>query len=403
MGEFFCLQDCNRNARKYSEGLENQNKASMLDNSFSNDETFNNVQTKLDSISDKFLQVGDNFRQLDAQLERVAASEVQYQRAKSELERSLPELKRRVDECSGVPGGSNEKNLQEAVERIKEVTGGVMEAGKQMKELRESGDSLVQVLDVMSLRDCAKAREIRGDLDRVQDTYNRIQEITAEKQRELNKAVVQTQDANQNLTSLLQWVEESEAYMDRLTPVSLDRARLATQLQEHRSFSSELETRRPRVGAVVDQCQAQGGGDKGKVDELLDRFDALRSKNEVRGTELEDVVRRLTELHSSVDQMETWLTGAVHSLKRSGSSLDQNSLKAKIEGLYVQKHGKQPDLEKIKTIGRELIDDPITGDKHHLREMIADMQGKWQDLTELLVQMISYSVSSNYRPSFNFF
>lgn len=382
------------------EGLENQNKASLLEDSFASDESSNNIQTKLDSISDKFLQVGDNFRQLGAQLERVAASEVQYGRAKSELERSLPELKRRVDECGGTTPGPNEKNLQEAVERIKEVTSGVMEAGKQMKELREAGDSLVQVLDRMSLGDCAKAKEIRNDLERVQDAYDRIQEVAAERQRELNKAVVQTQDANQNLASLLQWVEESEAHLDRSAPVSLDRARLASQLQEHRSFASELESRRPRVGAVVDQCQAQGGGDKRKVDELLDRFDALRSRNEARGDELEDVVRQLTELHASVDQMESWLAGAVHSLKRSGSSLDQNSLRAKIESLYVQKQSKQPDLEKIKTIGRVLIDDPVTGDKHHLREMIADMQGKWQDLTELLVQMISYSVSPDYRPFF---
>ena len=65
----------------------------------------------------------------------------------------------------------------------------------------------------------------------------------------------------------------------------------------------------------------------------------------------------------------------------------------KIEGLYRQKKGKQPDLDSIKVIGRELINDPATGDKNRLRETLADVQAKWHDLTELLVQMISFAVS----------
>ena len=37
--------------------------------------------------------------------------------------------------------------------------------------------------------------------------------------------------------------------------------------------------------------------------------------------------------------------------------------------------------------------DPNTGDKNRLRETLVDVQSKWHDLTELLVQMISFAVS----------
>jgi len=44
---------------------------------------------------------------------------------------------------------------------------------------------------------------------------------------------------------------------------------------------------------------------------------------------------KLTGLHNAVDDLERWLSTAVHSLKRDGSSTDKTSvLKVKIENLY---------------------------------------------------------------------
>ena len=87
------------------------------------------------------------------------------------------------------------------------------------------------------------------------------------------------------------------------------------------------------------------------------------------------------------------------SLKRDGIEVDPTALKEKIEKLYVQKGMKQKDLDQIKDAGRELLEDPSTGDKTALRETLADVQAKWHDLTELLVQMISFAVSRLSRSS----
>ena len=43
--------------------------------------------------------------------------------------------------------------------------------------------------------------------------------------------------------------------------------------------------------------------------------------------------------------------------------------------------------------GKELLEDANTGDKTRLRGTLADTQARWHDFTELLVQMISFSVS----------
>ena len=64
-----------------------------------------------------------------------------------------------------------------------------------------------------------------------------------------------------------------------------------------------------------------------------------------------------------------------------------------VEGLYRQKQSREADIGKVKTLARQIIDDPITSHKHCVRETMSDLQDKWQDLSDRLVQMISYSVS----------
>ena len=69
-------------------------------------------------------------------------------------------------------------------------------------------------------------------------------------------------------------------------------------------------------------------------------------------------------------------------------------IQEKIESLYGQKQARQDQLDEIKHAGRDLVEAPNTSDKNQLRETLADVQGKWHDLTELLVQRISFAVSS---------
>jgi len=62
---------------------------------------------------------------------------------------------------------------------------------------------------------------------------------------------------------------------EEATTVSVDREVLGEQIQDQQSLSADMETRRPRVHALSDNCRPQ---DRATVDELLDRFDALQTR-----------------------------------------------------------------------------------------------------------------------------
>jgi len=61
--------------------------------------------------------------------------------------------------------------------------------------------------------------------------------------------------------------------------------------------------------------------------------------------------------------------------------------------LYREKETREAELERVKSAARQIIEDPVTSDKQRVREIISDLQDSWQDLSDRLVQIISYSVS----------
>jgi hypothetical protein len=325
-------------------------------------------------------------------LTETASKNKQYNQLKAELTKSLPEVGQRVEGCDTevTPGVDPSGQL----EQLKSVTADVITQGKMVEDMSKIGHELIAILEELDCKDTPKAKEIQNTVDQIQTVFDQLQETTVDKQHKLNNAISQSHDALHNLDILMDWVCDTESLFENIRPVSLDRVSLNEQIQAHRVITSDIDNHREQVDSIVEQCKGQPGSDD-KINNLLDRFDGLIGRVHSRGNELEDVVQKLGTLHGNVNQLESWLASAVNSMKRESSDFEPSSLKNKIENLYRQKQTKQADLNKIKKIGRELIADPHTGEKNRLRETLADIQGKWHDLTELLVQMISFTVRTH--------
>lgn len=394
---YFFWQDYDKDAKDFQRTLPNKPEFQTAQPPSGLKEPVTAIQKELDATNDRYKKVVGDCAALMDKLSDTAAKNKRFNQLKNDLEEALPALKEDVGNCHDeVQQGSDP---QEQLEGLNAVTANVIAKGKEVEDLKKVGQELVDILEELDCKNTPKAHEIQETMDAIQGEFDEIQEEVVDKQHKLNAAVAQSKDVGHNLAALLGWVDEVDQIFNEMKPVSLDRETLTQQIQAHKVVTADIENHRPQVDTVVEQCQEQPGTSDEAVNELLDRFDNLISRSEDRGTELEDVVQKLGNLHNNVHQLESWLAGAVHSLKRESSDFDHDSLKNKIENLYQHKQGKQKDLDNIKSVGKELIDDPRTGDKHYLRETLADVQGKWHDLTELLVQMISFAVSATLAAS----
>ena len=377
------MQDCQKDDDAFCSGLQHKVARSV-------DEPSTIIEDEIKATNEKFKAVVADCTNLMAKLTDTASKNKRYNELKGQLSKWLPSMEVRVEKVSGdvALGADPSKQLEE----IKSVTSDVIAEGKLVEDLSIIGSDLIRILEELDCHDTPKAREIQATVEDFQARYDQIQEDVVDKQHRLNDAMVQSKDARHNLDVLLAWVRDTEDTFMNMQLVSLDRDCLSEQIQGHRVLASDIDNHKAQIDSIIEQCQDQGEDEK--INDLLDRYDALISNAQDRGNELDDVVQKLGTLYGNVNQLESWLANAVQSLKRESSDFDHESLKNKIENLYKQKQGKQQELDNIKKIGRGLISDPTTGDKNRLRETLADVQSKWHDLTELLVQMISFAVSN---------
>lgn len=75
------------------------------------------------------------------------------------------------------------------------------------------------------------------------------------------------------------------------------------------------------------------------------------------------------------------------------SGTTQKALKAKVDGLYAEKCEKEFDMENLRNTSRRLMDDDRVCDQFVMKEGLAEVESKWHELTELLVQQVSLEVT----------
>ena len=67
-------------------------------------------------------------------------------------------------------------------------------------------------------------------------------------------------------------------------------------------------------------------------------------------------------------------------------------MKAKVDMLYGEKREKEFDMENLRNTSRRLMDDDRVCDQFVMKESLSEVEAKWHELTELLVQQVSLEV-----------
>uniref|UniRef100_A0A2C9KXI0 Uncharacterized protein n=1 Tax=Biomphalaria glabrata TaxID=6526 RepID=A0A2C9KXI0_BIOGL len=123
----------------------------------------------------------------------------------------------------------------------------------------------------------------------------------------------------------------------------------------------------------------------------MELAEALETQAEERTQELDELLTNIVEYESKAVELDTWLSESIKTLKpKSGAP---KPTKTKVEGLYEGKAEKDGEMETLRQMCGHLSEANGVKDKYALKELLADVETKWNDLTELLVQQVSLEVS----------
>ena len=99
---------------------------------------------------------------------------------------------------------------------------------------------------------------------------------------------VASQGAQEQMESLLRWLDDSEDLFANLRPVSVDRQQLSEQAQAHRVVNADIDNQRAQVDAMCEAAESKPQL-REHVEDMLDRYDNLVTQAQRRGDEIEEV------------------------------------------------------------------------------------------------------------------
>ena len=319
-----------------------------------------------------------------ATLSETAETKRRFSELLSSLSESLPSLADQVDGLADrmLPGLCPRDQL----DWLDVLAGEVTARGLEIDELAAAGDQLIAILTELDCRDTPKARQILSDVERVRRQLEDIMAAVDRKRVALEAALARLMEAHAKLAAALAWLDDAEARASTLLSrgVSLNKARLADQISEHRAFAADVTAYTPNVGTVAERCASVWI--EGRVSELQDRHHALVQSLDEHDGRLDDIRRRLAGLLDGVAALDQWIGSTVGAVGRRSVDLEE---------LCAARQTKRHELDSLTSAGRELTSDSMTTDKHCLRDAVSDLRARWRELMQLLTSTVSNAVSSD--------
>jgi len=317
-----------------------------------------------------------------ATLSETAETKRRYSELLSSLSDSLPCLADQVDGLADrmLPGLCPRDQL----DWLDVLAGDVAARHLEVEELADHGGQLVAILTELDCRDTPKVRQIQADLERVRRQLEDITAAVDRKRVALEAALSRLMEAHAGLAAALAWLDDAEARASTLLSrgVSLNTARLADQICEHRAFAADVTAYAPNVGTVAERCASVWIEER--VSELQDRHRALVQSLDEHDGRLDDIRRRLAGLFDGVAALDRWIASTVGAVGRRSVDLEE---------LCAARQTRRHELDSLTATGRELTADSMTTDKHCLRDAVSDLRARWRELMQLLTNTVSNAVS----------
>lgn len=254
--------------------------------------------------------------------------------------------------------------------------------------LMESGEELMSILEELDCKDTPKAKEILCNLDYIRESFTDLTKCIEEKQTHLKDVLVQYEACELELNSLLDWVQETQTALRLSDHTSLDLSVLREEVITHSKLLSDVLTHEPTVCLVTDRCRSLGICDR--VSELLSVFHELSSQVKTRDKKLQNILAKLSRIETDSAQISKWISDA-SPLLESQSKTDV--LQTLMDRLYCERMEMEKSLEWIRKTGKELIADVSCCDSSYLRDLLANLQSAWRDLTGQMISAMAILVS----------
>ncbi len=309
------------------------------------------------------------------------------------LSSAYPAIQDKLRNIADEDFGRNPAKDAKDLGNLKTMKADLIGQERKLKDLVAAGDRLSSGLTDAGLQN--EAKEVRDTVDDHKEKHKTLLEDIQDKEDKLDSAVAQQQNVMSRLDGVVDLLEQAETVLNSRLPISLNKDKLAQQLQDQRLMNADLGSNKALLERLSGEAHDVSGAEE-KLADLIDRIDDLERKADNRTKELEDVFGGISDFENKTSDIDYWLNESIMSLKNKPKGVTAKAMKAKVDALYKEKQDREDEMDGLREGCKRLMDDDRVTDEYAMKECMGDVESKWHDLTELLVQQVSLEVRCIY-------
>ncbi|KAK6172103.1 hypothetical protein SNE40_018056 [Patella caerulea] len=343
------------------------------------------LDDEIESMEAKYKDVSRECSKHMDRLSSIVKNKRTFDDVNDRLTSQYPQLTDQLKSINDKGFGKNPAKDSKDLKDLKQLKADVIGQERKLKDLMAAGERLTNGLVEAGLK--KEAANIRNVIEDHKNKHTDLLNGITSKEEKLDAAVAQQQNVMGRLDSILDVVENAEKILKSKHPASLNKEVLSNQIQEQRLLNADINSNK----ALVDRLSRESHDMTGAEDKLTDigeRLDVLERLAEDRTQELEDISSGINDFDHKLSEVDSWLNESIQTLKTKPKG-GNNISKAKIDALYEEKKGKEGSIDNLRKACDNLMNDDRVCDHYAVKETLGDVETKWNDLTEFLVQQVS--------------
>ncbi|XP_059089195.1 microtubule-actin cross-linking factor 1-like isoform X2 [Tigriopus californicus] len=274
------------------------------------------------------------------------------------------------------------KQFQKELSAKQPMYDSTMKNGKQLKDKAPKTDEPV----------------IKSMLIELKEKWLKVCNLSVEKQRKLEEALLFSGQFKDALKALMDWLKDMEMALDNKTPVHGDLDTVIGLVEKHKNFEQELNGRSEQVDSLKrtaeDLLETAEREDavkiRAQVTELTNKWENVWSLSKNKTKRLEDALKQAEELHKSVNMLLEWLSDAEMKLRFSGPlPEDEDEVERQIrehEKFMAELKEKEKDKDYTLKLAQEILAKCHPDAVNVIKHWITIIQSRWDEVASWALQ-----------------
>ncbi|CAL1261306.1 unnamed protein product [Larinioides sclopetarius] len=284
--------------------------------------------------------------------------------------------------------------VQDQLDKIKLINMEVVGQGRIVENVYQAVKVLTDTAENCNIAP-VEAKDIENTLNKLQEDYAELITSIASRIKELQIALIHSQDIQGGLDRILKWLEETETAMKlHNKPVSLIIEKLEAQVQEYKILKSDIENQKQSIDMLASSAKEISSDANPKLLKKVDtklkdisqRFDKLCEKISKRWALLEEVsenVHAFQEMSLRLDEFFSATLERIESIDNAHRT-DVDGFSSIIEYTLNQRNSKKDDFEQLLKVGKMLAEKKDVSDTSLVKDKIKSLEEQWKNIGDLL-------------------